>query len=293
MNKTEINIVPRIDWDKVSSNLEVNNITQDLYHTFLEIVTRLKNASDIEISSESWVIFHSLMMEVACDLILVLAIEPGLFFSMSFNMKPKNVGRSLRYQSGKTTVLLNGHCLLEAAKCINAVRSLDDSVEVSPEMLVPLVTVIEGLAHELGHIRIMQRYPEKMPKSTQSWDMDGDAPSSRDIAAYIHHPIEAHAVAVAIRYLRRKQEVGETVWQALPIDELAKSRLNEIMLAGQILDKERVTQLIQQLNEDSANLSTLESKALQVKLFLVLSRAIAAPQNAEKMRQRIDELIGE
>lgn len=278
---------------KVSSHLPANELTADLCLTFSACIQKLKEESikrNLSVSDKSWVRLGSLLIEAVADLTLSLDLEPEIFFSLSFEMSSLNTGRALMLTDGSLGILLNGHFLINAALCLEKVNHYKASEKISPEALEPILQVIDALAHEMGHLHLMQLYPEKLPAATQSWGLDEQPPSHLELAHYFHNCFETHAISISIRYLRRKQQVGELIWQTLAASALAKENLETIMIAGQILGREKIKKLKTEIEPKTTSLIPKKLKQIEATIVSIVYRYLITTERMEKMKQRIDVL---
>lgn len=285
----------RIDWNKVGSGFEITPTTADLYLTFSQVIEKLKAQAKQDrtvIDGSAWATLEAILIEATSDLLLALDIQQPLFFCVSFDMRPTNIGRSLVLNDGSRGIMFNGHALLEAAKCLTqayARIALGDRSPVDPNSFTPIMLTIDILAHELGHHHILELYPEKVPPTTQSWDVDQDAPSREELAAYIHNCYEAHATSVSIRYFRRKQQVGEPLWQALGAVEMAKNNLANILVAGHILDQEEMKKLLL-IIKSATYITPEEAEQIKERAAKLYVRCMNTQVRVAAMEQRLEEL---
>lgn len=285
----------KIDWNKVGSGIEVTPTTEDLYVTFSHVIEKLKVQAKKDgtiIDENAWATLEVILIEASSDLIAALDLQQFLFFCVSFEMRPTNIGRSLVLDDGSRGIMFNGHALLAAAKCLTQAYArirAGDRNPVDPNSYTPIILVIDILAHEMGHHHILELYPEKVPPTTQAWDIDNEAPSRAELAAYIHHCFEAHATSVSIRYLRRKQRVGEPLWQALGAGEMAKNNLANILAAGHILDQEEMKKLLP-IIKNATYITPEEVEQLKQRATKLYMRCMSTQLRVAAMSQRLEDL---
>lgn len=285
----------KIDWNKVGSGIEISPTTEDLYRTFSQVIEKLKVQAKqygTIIDGNAWATLEAILIEATSDLLVALDIQQSLFFCVSFAMRPTNIGRSLVLIDGSRGIMFNGHSLLAAAKCLTEayVRiAAGDRSPVDPNSFTPIMLIIDILAHELGHHHILELYPEKAPPTTQSWDIDQDAPTREELAAYLHNCFEAHATSVSIRYFRRKQRVGEPLWQALGAVEMAKNNLANILVAGHILDQEEMKKLLP-IIKSSTYITPEEVEQLKERAAKLYERCMSTQERVAAMRRRLEDL---
>jgi hypothetical protein len=269
----------KLDWSLVGVEAPTDQQSENIFSDFSKLSQDLimwTQAQDV--SEQSCHTLAGLLSEVVSDLRQVLGIQELPEFAMDSVLGGSTVAATAKSEEGEK-VLLAVSVLQMAAREIEAIYR---GGEVNAKNLVDLVF---ALAHELGHVRQRERLSEKW--LSQAFEVNTRKNISVEAKAKKHsHPTEANADAIAIRYLRQKQRMGEgTLWQLMDADTAEIESLASLMDSKDYLEYAFAKSLL-----DPSIYKQLSSEQQRWATYKVNAGTLLLDRRIAKMEERVRDL---